>query len=1220
MGFNWLQSLAIVIGSAIAFYGNSSNAQIAPDGTLPNNTKIERIDKTFNITGGSKTGGNLFHSFKEFSVPDGSTAFFDNGTDIQNIINRVTGGSISNIDGLIKANGSANLFLINPKGIIFGENARLDIGGSFIGSTAEIIKFADDFEFSAINPEAQPLLTINIPLGLQYGSNPGKIEVKGKGDLERGIPEVFVPKSGLRVPDSQTLALLGGDILLEGATLKAAAGRVELGSVKGAGQVNISPLEKGFTFGFDNLNNFGDIRLSNITAVDTSGNGAGDVRVTGKNIIMTDNSVITSTQTGTQKSGNIFINAAESVNLNGTNDIGVNNTFIPTGFYANNVSGNATEQTANIEIKTPFLKILDGATVTTNVFGAGKGGNINIEASTLAMERGGKVSANTFSSGSGGDLNVESQNIEILGTNNDDIIPSFLSVAVEKGATGNGGDLKITTNNLLVGGGSFLAANTSGEGDGGNMIINAASQIELLGRGGGIFTVGEQPSTGDSGSLTINTKLMRLENSVFVSVSNNSLGNAGELKITTNDLFIQDNARVITGRVNEDKSVGDLTIKTNNLLVDGGSSIKAGTSSNSGSFNIEAEDIQVIGTGNNGNTPSQLTLSTRRNPTGNGGDLNIKTKIILIKDGAFISTGTSGESNGGNLNIDAEDVQIIGQGGNNPGNNNLPYASGLFASAEKPATGNAGKLTINTQRMIVEGGAFVSNSTDSPGNGEDLTINTKSLRVANGSFINSGTSTEGRGGDLQITTDTLLIEGGAEVSSDNSGKGDGGNVTVNALDIQLIGTGNNGNTPSSLSAATSSNSIGNAGKVSIVAQRMLVEGGAFVATSTKGKGNGGELKIDAQELEVIGVGGNNPGNDNLPYLSGLFSSADRESTAEKAGDLTINSQRMVVKDGARVGAGTFSNATAGKLTINTNSLEVQNGSSIVSEILGGGKGEKLTVNAETLKIENNSRISVASEGQAKAGNIEVNSSEIVLDNRGEFRADSASGNGGNINLQVSDLLLLRRNSKIVTDAGTQQFGGDGGNIDINSKFIVALPQEDSDITANAFSGFGGRVDIETNGIFGIFPQDNPTQFSDITASSELGVSGEVNIDRPDIDPSTGLIELPQNLVDVSQQIARSCTPEGNQNNSSFISTGRGGLPQSPNQPLQNTAVITNWIDLPPQTRDRERTTNKLSQTPVTKIEPKIVEAQKIVVDKNGDTFLVAESPQSFSYSSNYSCG
>ncbi|MGL6341716.1 MAG: filamentous hemagglutinin N-terminal domain-containing protein, partial [Waterburya sp.] len=295
----WFFAVCLVTSS---LQYNSASAQVTSDGTT--GTTVDANGNSFEINDGTRSGGNLFHSFGEFSVPSGGQAVFNNPVDVSNILSRVTGGEISNIDGLIEAQGSANLFLINPAGIIFGADASLDIGGSFYGSTADSILF-EDGEFSAVNNLNQPILTINAPIGLNLRDNPGNITVN---------------QSILEVNPGNNLALVGGNLNIEGGELgfiAAPGGRIELGGLTAAGEVKINE-NNSLTFP-DNVAR-GNVSLSNLALIDVSSDGGGSIAVNANNLELLGASslqggIASGLGSANAQAGDIILNATGEISL-----------------------------------------------------------------------------------------------------------------------------------------------------------------------------------------------------------------------------------------------------------------------------------------------------------------------------------------------------------------------------------------------------------------------------------------------------------------------------------------------------------------------------------------------------------------------------------------------------------------------------------------------------------------------------------------------------------------------------------------------------------------------------------------------------------------------------------------------------------------------------------------------------------------------------------------
>ena len=301
--------------------GSNVQAQVTMDGTV--NTIVTPNGNVAEITGGETRGSNLFHSFQEFSVGTGNEAFFNNANDISNILSRVTGGNISNIDGLIRANGSASLFLINPAGIIFGENASLSIGGSFYGSSASSILF-ENGEFSAADLENPPLLTVNAPIGLGFRDNPAEITNSSVAD-----------DVGLQVLAGQKINLLGGDLNLTGGKITAPGGVINLGGLSTAGTITI---EQDGNFSFPD-------------------------NVAKANVLLTDNAVVDITSDG---GGSITVNA-DNLDLTGASSLKAE---VP-----ENTAGDA----GDIKITANALEMNNNAQLLTRNEGQGNAGNVTLE-------------------------------------------------------------------------------------------------------------------------------------------------------------------------------------------------------------------------------------------------------------------------------------------------------------------------------------------------------------------------------------------------------------------------------------------------------------------------------------------------------------------------------------------------------------------------------------------------------------------------------------------------------------------------------------------------------------------------------------------------------------------------------------------------------------------------------------------------------------------------
>jgi filamentous hemagglutinin family protein len=646
-----------------------AKAQVISDGTT--NTTVNSIGKNFNILNGIEKGNNLFHSFSNFSVPTGGSGTFDltNTPNITTIFSRVTGGNVSNIDGLIRTLNSSNpvsLFLMNPNGIIFGQNARLDIGGSFVGTTANSIKFADGTEFSATNSTPASLLTLSVPIGLQMGQNPGAIQVQGTGHKLSSPPRpgLAFPEytretnpSALALKPGKTLALVGGDVALEGGQLIAEQGRIELGSV-GLGQVNLTSTASGFLLNYDEISKLQDIRLSKAALVDATGTGGTGIHFSGRKITLTDGSVAL-IQNSVAPGGNITVKASELLALTGTTSDGKVRSFL-------NTESTSTGASGRIQVSTSKLILKEGGQLSTRAFGSGVAGDIIVNAADsidvlgsspisptffssiftlntrlgsgsagavdistgrLTILDGGIVTSASFGIGPGGNLTLKADLVEVIGKDPVFASPSDLNVATSR--TGNAGSMTINTQDIVIRDGGKVRASTIGSGNAGNITVNASKRVEVT----------------NSGSLesAVNSTIPINE---VLGIFGTPTGKAGGIKVNT-DRLIVNNAGQVTVKNIGSANGGTLQINANSILLDRKGALTATTvQGEGGNISIQANDLVM-------RRASSITTTAGGN--GSGGNININAPIILGWENSDIVANATG-GRGGSIQLTTQGI------------------------------------------------------------------------------------------------------------------------------------------------------------------------------------------------------------------------------------------------------------------------------------------------------------------------------------------------------------------------------------------------------------------------------------------------------------------------------------------------------------------------------------------------------------------------------------
>ncbi len=1076
------------------------------------------------ITGGTRpTGGpNLFHSFDFFTVGSKDIAHFQNDMMLPttNIIARVIGDAAglretSTIDGILRTNnplnafdplnfGAANLYLVNPAGIIFGPNAQLDIKGSFAAATADYLRMTDGAQFHT-DPIQPSVLSIANVAAFGF-TNPRPVAIS-------------VQESVLTVSAGHSLAIVGGDINITGGPLgfmAAEGGQIQLASVASAGEV-VTSVSGTPGFNVDSFTQLGPIQISQQALLDTSGNPGGTVLIRGGNLTV-DNSFIFSATLGNAATPRLGLDIRVTGNILLKNRSRLLTTTLPNQGRAGDViveAGGAFEARGasriesaasgrgiggNLQLTADSIRLtpVNDAGVNTNFATSLSAGNATITAGTFQAVDGARVLASQLSGDSAfpATITLHSDSALLSGTT---------TIGGQSGGgglitqVGNGPTLMkvlVETGSLEILNGGTITASAAGSENAGQVDINANS-ILLSG--------------------------VRLVQPSQIDVSTRTVGKSGSVTITTDSLEIRDGARITADAIIGPAGAGSIDISaTDHVLVSGvgqnvQASITAGGPVSAGRITVDTPNLEV----RNG----RIMLNST---TGRGGNLSVDAQnISLFQQGRLDASGAGGGSivlNGETLSLDASTI-LANTTGNLTGtpvgveiNATDVLLKGSSITTNASAAGAAGDLRVTATTVDIQGNSSLRSNPSAAGNGGNITVRAMDeIRLVDLGQISTSTggASSGKGGNITIDADTLLVSGGRIVSNvftpsglfvQSSGSGSGGNLTIEGDNFELragglvsavsFGSGDGGSiqiaadrvllTPGDRDGLVSSQPTrilartvsGQPGSIDIAADTVEVFDGAQISTTAIARSPGGDLKVTADRILLSGRvqaadGGTTP--------AGLFSSTTGTlAQSGRGGNIEVKTQELTIQNGASISVSSQGRGESGSIAIDADKVSVtgvrlDNGARISAqtEFQEGGKGGNISVNADLLEVKDGGAISVSTLGAGDAGVLSIHAKSVIVSGEQAGRSSrllgettaAFGGKGGAVSVNA-DIVEIK-DGGIVSVA---TFGsGVGGNLNLHAPYLIIAGGAVSGVTRGSSTGgtltfVGDNLTITDNGL------------------------------------------------------------------------------------------------------------------------------------------------------------